>query len=189
MIEAHRPHAAMELLQGILDVAKDRLDARLHFRVLSNLGNAHLLLLDARKGGQLFLEAARHRPDDDDQTVAQQARGHLLLGELDAAERVASAGAERFPDSGRLQAIPLAVAHQRGQLGDPEGAVIDGFRENHHVAYTVAQIYASRDDTDRAAAWIKIAHKADPDSWQGRKSFAEILLRRASGLSSVWRHK
>jgi tetratricopeptide (TPR) repeat protein len=178
LIESHRPHAAIELLQSILELAKDRLDARLQFRILSNIGNAHLLLFDARQAGLIFLEAAKRAPEED-QAVAQHAYGHLLLGELDAGERVTTAGTERFPHSGRLQAMRVALAQQRGKLEHPEAAVPDTFRTNRHVAYTVAQAYASRGDSDRAVQWIKVAYEADPNSWQDRKSFAEILLRRA----------
>lgn len=179
LIDTHRPHAAIELLQGVLEVAADRLDAQLHFRVLSNIGNAHLLLMDAQQAGLGFLEAAKHVSDKDDKAAAQHAWGHLLLGEQDAAERLALAGMQRFPESGRLQAMVLAVANRGEALADPAAAVPEGFRSNHHVAYTVAQIYAQRDDLDLAAIWIKRAYASKPDDWQTRKAYAEILLRRA----------
>lgn len=178
LIDRHRPNAAIELLEDILGAVREGLDHQAHFGILSNLGNANLLLLDASKAASFFLEAAKYAPELDDRPAAQHAHAHVLLGELRSAQRVASKGAERLPRSSGLKAVLLFIADQDGRLEDPEDAVT-AFGNDHHVAYTLAQIYARRDDSDRSAKWIKIAHRADPNSWQGRKAFAKILLRRA----------
>ena len=180
LIEAHRPHAAIQMLQGILDTANQQLTTRLRYRVLSNLGNAHALMLEPRNAGQLFLDAAKVSPDDD-KAAAQPAWGHLMLGDLDAAERVARDAATHFPDCGRPQAILLAVADQRGELEDPAAAVPAAFQTDSNVAFTVAHIFAVHGDHDRATEWIKIGHARDPNSWQQRKAYAELLLQRAVG--------
>jgi tetratricopeptide (TPR) repeat protein len=180
LVEKHRPHAAIQMLQAILELVDETLSSHLRFRILSNLGNARILLFDWREGGQLFLEAAKYAPDKDT-AVAQHAWAHLILGELDAAERTARAAAKRFPRSGRPRAILLAIADQRGELEDPDAAVPTEFRADPNVAFTVAHIYAMRDDASRAAQWIKIGRANDPDSWQQRKAHAELLLQHAVG--------
>lgn len=180
LVEAHRPHAAIQMLQGILDVANQQLAIRLRYRILSNLGNAHALLFDSSNAGQLFLKAAEFAPDND-KAAAQHALGHLLCGDLDATERVARDAAIRFPDSGRPQAILLAVANQLGNLEDPAAAVPAAFQANPNVAFTVANVFAQHGDYDHAAEWIKVGHANDPDDWQQRKAYAEFLLQRAVG--------
>ena len=104
-----------------------------------------------------------------------------MLDELDTAKRLAGAAAERWPESGRLQAILLAIADARQELQEPAAGVPEGLRANHHVAFTVAQLYAQRRNFDGAAEWIKISLAASPDDWQSRKAYAELLLQRAVG--------
>ena len=137
-------------------------------------------MFDPSNAGQLFLNAEKDAPGDD-KSAAQHAWGHLMLGDLDAAERVARDAATHFSDSGRHQAILLAVADQRGELEDPAAAVPAAFQTDSNVAFTVAHIFAARGDHDRAVEWITIGYASDPNSWQQRKAYAELLLQRAVG--------
>lgn len=179
LIRAHKPHAAIKILEALNSVVADKLTPTLRYRINSHLGHAYILLFNRKEAARFFLEAAQYKPEDDPAAAAQHAWGHLLLGELDTAEKIAQDGAARFPDSGRPQALLIAISHERKALADPAAAVPHAFCRDQHVAYTIASLYSQRDDLDQAAEWIKIGYAAAPEAWDQQKSYAEILLNRA----------
>lgn len=183
LIKTHRPNAAIVLLESIFNASKDSIDSILTYRILSNLGNAKLLLSQFEAAGRHYLEAAQYAPDDDI-ARAQHAHGHLLLQDIDAAAKTAREGFGIFPKSGRLQALLIGIAFQRDRNLDLETLIPPQFADDHHVAFTVAHLFEHVGKSEAAAKWIKISRSSDMTHWETQKSHARLLLHWAVGSTA-----
>jgi hypothetical protein len=97
---------AIYLLEQIQRTRGGNLSSWQRFRILTNLGCAHLALEESKIAARYFLDAAPLQPDDQKAVENEVVAYHLLLQEKETREKAAAA-VERFPNSTRIRSLWL----------------------------------------------------------------------------------
>jgi tetratricopeptide (TPR) repeat protein len=151
------------ILTKLRERAWDRLDAPCKFRVLSNMGAAHLGESQYEKAAALFFEAKSLQPDDE-RACANEALAYQLLDNPQRAFEIASQNRVRFPNSAKVAAVWVRNAPQTTSFKDLQNQLSDNLVNDTEVSFSLAM---------RAAN-------------EGALSEAEILALTATKLNSDW---
>jgi len=154
---------AIYLLEHIQRTKGGNLSSWQRFRILTNLGCAHLVLEEGKIAARYFLDAAPLQLDDQKGVENEVLAHHLLLQEKETREKAAAA-VERFPNSMRarslwLQSAPLEKTYE--ELLDATPAVM---RTDAEIASALCRKAVACGKLDRAIEHAKDA-VADKPKW------------------------
>lgn len=110
-INPREARIAIYLLEQIQRTRGGSLSNWQRFRILTNLGCAHLAIEEGKIAARYFLDAAPLQPDDQKGVENEVLAYHLLLQEKETREK-AAASVQRFPNSTRARSLWLQSAPQ-----------------------------------------------------------------------------
>lgn len=87
LIDAYKPKEALDYLLDLKSRLWNKANDRVKFRLIANIGASHLSLGNDKEASKHFIEA--HQYEKSEKSWSNLALGHLLLNELDEAEKAA----------------------------------------------------------------------------------------------------
>lgn len=184
LIESRSFKPALESLEAIRGEEWDRGDARLRFRIATNMGAAYMGLGRNAEAGRLFLEAFEYDKASD-KSLANRALGLLMLERPDEASIAAREAIAAHPFSATVWTAYLNVVGRTepaSPLPEPPLEVA----EDALVLLARADMLALRKDWSGAETLLRkhLAH-ARPDPIAPSR-LAEVLITRACGGGSFY---
>jgi cellulose synthase operon protein C len=172
MLNTGQPRTALRLLEGLWSTLPPSVEARIRFRIQTNIAACKLHLGDHKSAGALYLEAYEHAPTEP-KAAALKVLGHILLDQLAEARAFGLASLGGSCDQGPLVAHLIIAAKLLPDEDDPFGIISPELEHDPSVA--VAKIDYLRTRSDRGA-WWQLAHDAHarhPDNENLRRFAAE----------------
>ena len=154
---------AIYLLEQIQRTRGGNLSSWQRFRILTNLGCAHLVLEEGKIAARYFLDAAPLQPDDQKGVENEVLAYHLLLQEKETREK-ADAAVERFPNSMRARSLWLQSAPQEKTYEELLDATPAFMRTDAEIASALSRKAIACGQLDRAIEHAKDA-VADKPKW------------------------
>jgi tetratricopeptide (TPR) repeat protein len=154
---------AIYLLEQIQRTRGGNLSSWQRFRILTNLGCAHLALEEGKIAARYFLDAAPLQPDDQKGVENEVLAYHLLLQEKETREK-ADAAVERFPNSMRARSLWLQSAPQEKTYEELFDATPAFMRTDAEIASALSRKAIACGQLDRAIEHAKDA-VADKPKW------------------------
>ncbi|HXM59870.1 MAG TPA: hypothetical protein VN950_03370 [Terriglobales bacterium] len=154
---------AIYLLEQIQRTRGGNLSSWQRFRILTNLGCAHLALEEGKIAARYFLDAAPLQPDDQKGVENEVLAYHLLLQEKETREK-ADAAVERFPNSMRARSLWLQSAPQEKTYEELLDATPAFMRTDAEIASALSRKAIACGQLDRAIEHAKDA-VADKPKW------------------------
>src|SRR5208282_5842117 len=154
---------AVYLLEQIQRTKGGNLSSWQRFRILTNLGCAHLVIEEGKIAARYFLDAAPLQPDDQKGVENEVLAYHLLLQEKETREKAAAA-VERFPNSTRARSLWLQSAPQEKTYEELLDATPAVMRTDAEIASALCRKAVACGQLDRAIEHAKDA-VADKPKW------------------------
>ncbi|PLX86308.1 MAG: hypothetical protein C0617_01645 [Desulfuromonas sp.] len=175
LLQAHQPTTALGLLEGFRANTWDKCSPAVRFRVLTNIGAAHLALGTRDEAARLFLEAEAFDPKAE-KALCNAALAHLILGDPEKALQISREAAACHPDSGQAHSLVVAATAESGDDTDPLRLVPQDLQGRPEVAFHIAEFYRKRGNMICCRDWIRRAYDLDPTSCDIRNHLAQTLL-------------
>ncbi len=178
------PARTISLLENIREERWSSFDDRLKYRVLANLGTAHLLLGHDVLAADLLLKARSHHTSPNSQAL--EALAYDLKGDSERAHAIALEACRADPVHARAHAIRLRT-QPWPTLADAEESVPAECRTNAEVAFALHNIAREHDDLDAAERHSRAVIADEPGWPQGIISLSAVVIeqwRRSSPRSS-----
>jgi len=154
---------AIYLLEQIQRTKGGNLSSWQRFRILTNLGCAHLALEEGKIAARYFLDAAPLQPDDQKGVENEVVAYHLLLQEKETRAKAAAA-VERFPNSTRIRSLWLQSAPQEKTYEELLDATPAFMRKDAEIASALCRKAMAGGQLDAAIEHAKEA-VADKPKW------------------------
>ena len=172
-INPKEAQVAILLLNRVMQTKGGELSEWHRFRILTNLGAAHLMSGKATEAARFFLDAKALRADDELAITNEVLAFHLLLQEEETREKAALAVAQ-FPNSTRLRALSIQSAPLDKSYEELAGATPGHMRKEAEVASALSRRAMSQGLID-----LCIEHAKDAISDKPKWSQARLFLAQA----------
>ena len=156
----------------------DKLTPRQKFRVLSNHGAAALGLGKPEAAAKLFLEAARHQPEDE-QGKINEVLAYLLVGDSSSCHGKATLLRREYPESSRLAALWLNSAPKDVAFSAVESEIDSVLRSDAEVCVALARKALSEFDFENSSTYATSASRIAPKWSQPQLVLAQVSLGQA----------
>ena len=164
---------AIMLLNRVSQTKGGELSEWHRYRILTNLGAAHLTLGKATEAARYFLDATPLRPDDELAVTNEVLAYHLLLQDEEARTKAALA-VDRFPNCSRLRALWIQAAPLEQSYEEFLSATPEHMRKDAEVASALARRAMSQGLID-----LGIDHAKDAIADKPKWSQARVFLAQA----------
>lgn len=176
-INLKEAQVAILLLNRVKETKGGELSDWHRYRILTNLGAAHLMTGKGTEAARFFLEAKPLRPDDELAVANEALAYHLLLQDKDALEK-AEAAVAQFPNSTRIRSLWL----QAQPLGRPYNELLNltppHLCSDAEVAAALSRRAMSEGRFTEGIRHAEDAVTAKPDWGQARLSLAQAHFAR-----------
>lgn len=172
-----QPDIAIAQLTQLQNQKWEQLSDRERFRVLANLGHAHVaknIVIDA---GEFFIKAKLHQPTDE-QARSLEALGYSLKGDRSKAFELASLIRSDFPKCDLACATWIRNAPIEMPLEDIEASIPIDLRDSVETASALAWRALELNQLDLAEAYARTALSHDPQSPNLIEPLGIILIQR-----------
>jgi tetratricopeptide (TPR) repeat protein len=164
---------AVMLLNRVSQTKGGELSEWHRYRILTNLGAAHLMLGKAMEAARYFLDATPLRPDDELAVTNEVLAYHLLLQDEEARTKAAVA-VDRFPNCSRLRALWIQAAPLEKSYEELLSATAEHMRKDAEVASALGRRAMSQGLID-----LGIDHAKDAIADKPKWSQARVFLAQA----------
>jgi tetratricopeptide (TPR) repeat protein len=164
---------AIMLLNRVSQTKGGELSEWHRYRILTNLGAAHLMLGKATEAARYFLDATPLRPDDELAVTNEVLAYHLLLQDEEARTKAALA-VDRFPNCSRLRALWIQAAPLEKSYGELLSATPEHMRRDAEIASALGRRAMSQGLID-----LGIDHAKDAIADKPKWSQARVFLAQA----------
>ena len=154
---------AIYLLEQLQRTKGGNLSRWQRFRILTNLGSAHMAIEEVTIAARYFLDAAPLQPDDQKGVENEVLAYHLLRQERETREKAAAA-VQRFPNSTRARSLWLQSALQEKTYEELLDATPAFMRTDAEIASALSRKAIACGQLDRAIEHAKDA-VADRPKW------------------------
>lgn len=170
---------AVLLLNRVKQTKGGELSAWHRYRILTNLGAAHLMMGKGTEAARFFLDAKPLRPEDELAVANEVLAYHLLLQDADTRQK-AEAAVAQFPNSTRIRSLWL----QTQPLEQSYEALLDTtpphLRKDAEVATALSRRAMSQGKFDQGIEHAKDAIVDKPKWAQARLSLAQAYFARVA---------
>lgn len=177
ILDAGDPETALRLLEK-LQAVHTQAPKAVMFRLLTNIGAAHLALNNLEEAAAAFVSAYPLEPYEE-KALGNLMLAHLIRNNWPAARDVARLAVAFFPDKPSVWGWRVATADY-GPAVVPTTVAPKAFHSTVEVAFAIARVYARHDVTTEAACWMKQVYALDPAGADALESMGELHLRRAA---------
>jgi tetratricopeptide (TPR) repeat protein len=175
-IEQHEYQVGRLILQQLKTRQWDKLDSRQRFRVLANLGAAHLGEGQLEEAAKYFWEAKPHQPDDE-KACANEALGFQLTRNPDKAFELAEKYRAKFPNSARILAIWVRNSPATKRLDELAKDIPDSCLVDAELCASLAAKAASENQFEKAEAFARKAIALNAEWSFPRLLLAKMIMR------------
>lgn len=175
------PKTALSLLEDLRERSWEAAAQKTRFRILTNIGSAHVELSQWQQACALFFEAAKFTDKDDPKATMNLAFAHTMSGDYVSARIEAEKAIKLDPENPDGYALLIAASRNVDDKFIPENLVPEKFHDAANVSYTIGHSYRHKGDQDKAIEWSRRAYSADNTSIQYRASYAAELLGKVFG--------
>jgi transcription elongation GreA/GreB family factor len=168
---------AIMLLNRVSQTKGGELSEWHRYRILTNLGAAHLMLGKATEAARYFLDATPLRPDDQLAVTNEVLAYHLLLQDEEARTKAALA-VDRFPNCSRLRALWIQAAPLNQSYEELLSATPEHMRKDAEVASALSRRAMSEGLIDLGIDYAKDAIADKPKWSQARVFLAQAYFAR-----------
>ncbi|MCF7821695.1 MAG: hypothetical protein K9M17_04555 [Mariprofundaceae bacterium] len=175
LLSEHQPRTALALLEKVKSKRWGSLSDWLRFRVVTNIGAAHLTLGEQNEAARCFQEANQYAPHDKI-AACNTSVAYSLLGMHKEARLAAIEAAKKHPYFTQAHALVIATSCRDCMDKIPESLVPNSMLQTAEVSYAIGQVYLIRRDFPTAKHWMEQAYSLDAKPFEIRTGLAEVIL-------------
>lgn len=174
----NQPKTAIKLLQGLKTKIWTSASQRVCFRILTNIGAAHLYLGDTDDASNLLLEAFPYAPNDK-VALANRILALRLQGNFGAARYAADEALQQYPEDSAVVSNAISTYTATEELEQFLATLPTVPLESMNVALAVSEFYRTRGMRKESRYWVEKAFEADTkEHHEVRNAYALALLSR-----------
>ena len=183
------PHSALEILEKLRNRIWQGASSHAKFRILTNMGIAHLVLNKEQEAAKLLIEAFQYNRDDE-LALSNLASAHFLLGNTEKAEDYAKKTLEMNEANTSAYAILVGISEKEETLDEVISKVPKYLRDMPQIAQAISEEARQRREFEQAIKWGEITVASAQDEVSNRKaawraSLARILVEQISNDRSA----
>ena len=176
LLKKGSPRSALNLLEKMKQRIWTDASTNTKFRVLTNMGTAHLVLNEEQEAARLLIEAFKYNCDDE-KALSNCALAHFLLGHTEKAADYAKKTLEKNELNIFAYAILVGISEDKETLDEVISKVPDGLRETPQIAQAISEVARQRRNFEQAIKWgeIMVEHGQE-DAPNYKAALARILV-------------
>lgn len=174
LLQRGKPRTAKGLLESLKGRVWETASGRVRFRIMTNIGAAHLELGEEQLAADTFLEAITYDPNDR-VGLANVALAHLIKKDPQNAIESAEKALEHDPGNAAAAAHLISGHIPDASISDPFSVVPESLQDTPEVLASAINFLSQRNNVD----WRWLAHQAverHPDEKQLQRRAAEAVL-------------
>ena len=180
LLNKGRPHSALEILEKLKKRIWQGASSHAKFRILTNMGIAHLVLNKEQEAARLLIEAFQYNRGDE-LALSNIASAHFLLGNTEKAEDYAKKTLEMNEANTSAYAILVGISEKEETLDEVISKVPKYLRDMPQIAQSISEEARKRREFEHAIKWgeITVDRAQDEDSHQKaawKAALARILV-------------
>lgn len=173
-LESGEARMALVLLEE-LQRRQPEASPAIRFRIVTNIGAAHLALESFDAAADAFLAAEALAPADE-KAMCNVALAHILRHDLPAARTAGRTAVAAHPDSAAAWATVIATSEGDQDWADMPAALYSSIE----VSYALSHVLMRRGDVGQALRWMRRTYALDPAGRDTLTVLAEMHLRTAT---------
>ena len=180
LLNKGKPYSALQVLKKLKKRIWLGASPHAKFRILTNMGIAHLVLNKEQEAARLLIEAFQYNRDDE-LALSNIASAHFLLGNTEKAADYAKKTLEKNEANTSAYAILVGISEKEETLDEVISKVPKYLREMPQIAQAISEEARQRREFGHAIKWGEITIARAQDEVSNRKaawkaSLARILV-------------
>ncbi len=148
-----QPRTALNILEKLKKRTWSKASQNTRFRILTNMGAAHLVLNEEQKAAMLLIEAFQYNREEE-MALSNLALAHFLLGQTEKAADFAKKTLEKNEANTNAYAILVQISTDEETLEEVVAKVPEYLRETPQIAHAISEIAKQRRDFEESRKWI-----------------------------------
>lgn len=186
LLENKKAYEALNHLKWLEKTYWATASSLVKFRIITNMGAAHMALGDNSKAAEHLIRAQQYNPDDE-LAACNAAQAFLIISDSANARKQAQKALTLNP----LNATAYAVITQLGPISQTLEEFIKQipphFMTSSEVPFAISILYHKKDDLDKAQEWLEKAVANDTKGWSDvRAALGGLLIEKAMVVAREW---
>ena len=179
LLDSHKPTTAFELLETLKKRTWKDASDDLKFSILTNMAAAQFALNNEEEAAKLLIEAFDFNREDE-RALSNRALAHLLLREVEKAEKYANQTLEKNSTNTDAYVILIGISAEEEPLDEVIAKVPDYLHDSPQIAYAISELAKQRENFEAAKRWGEImVSQDDGNAPDFKAAFAAILIQQA----------